>query len=67
LIRIGKDFIGFILIMRENDIGRDQILRIDGPEVAHCEGAVLDWCRDRSPYAGLSVSFRPGVLCMICH
>jgi len=67
LIRIRKDFIGFVLIMRENDIGRDQILRVNGPEVAHCEGTVLDWCRDRSPYAGWSFSFRAGMLFMMCY
>ena len=44
LIRIVQDFVGFVLVMWENYIGWDEIPRVNGPEVTHCERTVLDWC-----------------------
>jgi hypothetical protein len=32
------------LVMWENYIGWDEIPRVNGPEVTHCERTVLDWC-----------------------
>ena len=36
-------FVGFVLVVREDDVGFDQVLVVDGAEITECEGAVLVW------------------------